>query len=125
MGQVYRKRGTIEVLFQSFKSRGFHLKNTHMQALLKLKKLVGLVSIAFAICNSLGIYHHQKVQKIEVKNHGYKAKSFCRTGIDLLRDMLKGSVKEFEEVTQKFLRYLTILKVNYHKNKLSTSLSVT
>jgi hypothetical protein len=123
LGQVYRKRWTIEVLFQSFKSRGFNLKNTHMKALYKLKKLVGLVSIAFAMCSSLGIYKHEKVQKIKIKKHGYKEKSFCRVGIDWIRDILKSSLEEFENVTHKFFRYLTICKLKHDKNKVNALLS--
>lgn len=123
LGQVYRKRWTIEVMFQSFKSRGFNIKNTHMKATYKLKKLVGLVAIAFVICNSLGIYKHKKVQKIKTKKHGYKAKSFCRTGIDWIRDVCKKSVEEFKALTNKFIRYLIRCKAKY--GKLNYSLSDT
>ncbi len=56
LGQVYRRRWTIEACFQSFKSRGFDLESTHLKHLAKLKKLVALVSIAFAMCVSLLIY---------------------------------------------------------------------
>jgi len=122
LGQIYRKRWTIEVMFQSFKGRGFNLKTTHIKALYKLKKLVGLVSIAFAMCISLGIYRHEKVQKIKVKKHGYKEKSFCRAGIDWIKDTLKKSVEEFENITDRFFRYLIICKLKY---KLNCSLSST
>jgi hypothetical protein len=81
-GQFYRKRWRIETVFQAFKKRGFNLENTHLKMLAKLKKLVALVSIAYSICVSIGIYEHQKVQKIKTKKHGYKAKSFARKGID-------------------------------------------
>ena len=121
LGQVYRKRWTIEVLFQSFKSRGFNLKNTHMKAYYKLKKLVGLVAIAFVMCNSLGIYKHEKVQKIKIKKHGYKAKSFCRTGIDWIRKICKKSVDEFKNLINKFLRYLMLCKIKYKKSNYSLS----
>jgi hypothetical protein len=32
MGQLYRKRWTIETVFQSFKGRGFDLESTHLQS---------------------------------------------------------------------------------------------
>lgn len=57
MGQLYRKRWSIEACFQNMKERGFDLENTHLQDNEKLKKLVALVSIAYAFCASLGIYH--------------------------------------------------------------------
>ncbi len=124
LGQVYQRRWTIETLFQSFKSRGFDIESTHIKDPDRLKKLVTLVSIAFAICISLGIYQHEKVQKIKIKKHGYKAKSFCRAGIDLMRDLCKQSVEVFEKTIGKFLRYLIIQKQRYDKNKLNLSLSV-
>ena len=113
------------MLFQSFKSRGFNLRNTHIEALYKLKKLVGLVSIAFAVCISLGIYRHEKVQKIKTKKHGYKEKSFCRVGIDWIKDIVKKSVEEFENIAHKFLRYLIICKLKYDKiHIVKSSLSI-
>ncbi len=125
LGQVYRRRWTIETVFQSFKGRGFNLESTHIKALDRLKKLVAMVSIAFAVCTSLGIYQNEKVQKIKVKKHVYKEKSFCRTGIDLIKDLCKQSVEEFEERVEKFLKYLIVQKRKYDKSKIKTSLSST
>ena len=91
MGQLYRKRWSIEACFQNMKKRGFDpggepLEDTHLQDNEKLKKLVVLVSIPYGFCASLGIYYHQKVEKIKTKNHGYKANSFVRKGIDLIQE---------------------------------------
>jgi hypothetical protein len=88
-GQFYRKRWTIEGCFQSFKQRGFNLENTHLKDFAKLKKLVALVSIAYSFCVSMGVYMHQKVQKIATRKHGYKAKSFSRKGIDTIREIFR------------------------------------
>lgn len=71
LGQVYRRRWTIETMFQSFKKRGFDLEKTHFKSADKLKKLVGLVSIAFGLCLSGGIYVDRKIAKIERKKNGY------------------------------------------------------
>ncbi|NBB31902.1 transposase [Cellulophaga sp. BC115SP] len=38
MGQLYRKRWSIETVFQSFKGREFNLESTHLQSIAKLKK---------------------------------------------------------------------------------------
>lgn len=89
LGQVYRRRWTIEACFQSFKSRGFDLEGTHLKDLAKLKKLVAFVSIAFGMCVSLGSYQHEKVKKIKVKQHGYQANSFFRHGLNTIRQMWK------------------------------------
>jgi hypothetical protein len=91
MGQLYRKRWTIETVFQSFKGRGFDLESTHLQSICKIKKLIALVSITYSLCRNLGIYYHEKVQKIKTKNHGYKTVSFVRKGIDLIRQHFRGS----------------------------------
>jgi hypothetical protein len=125
LGQVYRKRWTIETLFQSFKKRGFDIESTHIKDLERLKKLVGVVSLAFAFCISLGIYKHEKVQKIEIKKNGYKAKSFCRTGIDWIQDLCKQSVEIFEKAITPFIQYLIIQEQNYKENNIKYSLSIT
>ncbi len=125
LGQVYRRRWTIETVFQSFKSRGFDLESSHIKHLDRLKKLVAVVSIAFAFCVSLGIYQHEKVQKIKMKKNGYKEKSFCRVGIDLIQDLCKQPVEIFEKTLEKFLRFLIIQMIKYKRIKLINSLSST
>ncbi|SFF49539.1 hypothetical protein SAMN04488541_104211 [Thermoflexibacter ruber] len=89
LGQAYRKRWTVETMFQPFKKRGFDIENTHFKHGDKLKKLVGLVSIGFSVCMHVGVYVDKKIEKIKEKKHGYKSYSFCRTGIDWLKDILK------------------------------------
>jgi hypothetical protein len=46
-----------------------------------------MVSMAYSMCTSIGIYIDRKVQKIKCKNHGYKANSFCRKGIDTIQQV--------------------------------------
>lgn len=95
LGGIYRKRWSIEVLFQSFKERGFDLESTHLKCSDKLSKLLVFVSIAVAICVKPGEFHHQKIQKIKTKAHGYKANSFFRRGLDILRCGLKNPKEDF------------------------------
>ena len=85
LGQFYRKRWTIEACFQNLKGRGFALRGTHLQCRGKLKKLVGLVSLTYALCVSVGTRLHEKVQSIKTKNNGYKRASFSRHGLNALR----------------------------------------
>jgi hypothetical protein len=108
LGQLYHRRWTIEACFQSLKSRGFDLESTHLKDLTKLKKLVALVSIAFGMCVSLGIYQHKKVKNIKVKNHGYKANSFFRHGLNTFREMLKKDEHAWQLFTAKFIRWLNL-----------------
>ena len=91
------------------KGRGFNLEHTHLQDNEKLKKLVALVSITYALCTSLGIYHHQKVQNIKTKNNGYKANSFTRHGINLIQEWFRlgNQVPEYVQARLKSLiRYI-------------------
>ncbi len=94
MGQLYRKRWSIESCFQNLKKRGFDLEQTHLQCLSKLSKLVGLVSLTYALCVSIGVYYHQKVQEIKRKKHGYKANSFARYGLNQLRALMRGELHQ-------------------------------
>lgn len=115
LGQLYRKRWTIECFFQALKSRGFDLESTHLKDLEKLKKLVALVSIAFAFCSNLGLHHHLKIKPIPLKKHGYKAKSFFRKGLDIVRQALKRQWKDdiqlFKHLLCRFLRWLSFQQV--------------
>lgn len=87
--RTYRKRWSIEVLFEDFKSQGFNLEDTHLKEAYKLKKLVYLVSLAYAFCVHVGFYHEKHVKPIPKKKHGYRSKSLFRKGLDLLRTMIE------------------------------------
>lgn len=109
MGQLYRNRWAIEQCFQNLKGRGFDLRSSHLQCRDKLKKLVGLVSLAYALCVSLGNYHHRKVQPIATKNHGRKGTSFSRCGLDLLRELTRPGPEALRQWTARlevFMRWI-------------------
>jgi hypothetical protein len=119
LGATYRKRWSVEVLFQSFKDRGFDLESTHLKCSNKLSKLLVFVSIAVAICARVGEFHHQKVQKVKVKKHGYKANSFFRKGLDILRSGMKNPKSDFNQFWQNcldsFVRWI-ILQITYSQH---------
>ncbi|TXK45711.1 IS4 family transposase [Pontibacter qinzhouensis] len=115
LGTVYRRRWTIEACFQAFKSRGFDLKSTHLKDLEKLKKLVAMVSIAYGLCVSLGIYQDARVKKIKIKKHGYKANSYFRTGLNQIREMLKMKAKDWHQRIEIFIRWLN-RQFQYYQN---------
>lgn len=50
LGQIYRKRRTIEVFFQALKARGFNMEDSCLKSLEKYSKLFALVSMASIIC---------------------------------------------------------------------------
>ncbi len=86
---MYRSRWSIEVFFQSLKGRGFKLETTHLQDIVSLKKLFALVCIAFVTCLKAGIWRHENAKPIAIKNHGYKAKSFFRHGLDTIENSIR------------------------------------
>jgi transposase len=122
MGQLYRKRWTIESVFQNLKQRGFDLEKTHLKDSKKLKKLIAMVSIAYGVCVSMGIYHHNKVQKIKNKKHGYKANSFARKGINLIREFCRKNnhlPPRVENRILSLLRWIKIQLIHYQHLKIA------
>ncbi len=81
----YAQRWTIEQCFQNLKGRGFNLEATHLRCFHKLRKLVALVSLAYAFCLGVGAVAHGGRQPIARKNHGRPAASLSRHGLNLLR----------------------------------------
>ena len=112
LGQFYRCRWTIECFFQNIKGRGFNLKSTHLKQAHKLKKLVAMVCIAYSFCTDMGLHYHKKIKAIPVKNHGYKANSFSRKGIDFIRSAInrewKRSIHNFLDYIIKFIRWIEL-----------------
>ena len=110
--QFYKKRWRIECFFQNVKKRGFNLEETHLTKLEKLKKLVAFVSIAYAFAANMGLHQHKRVEPIPIKNHGYKANSFSRKGINLIREGIRKDWKRdidlFYDLVVKFLRWLQL-----------------
>ncbi len=118
LDQLYKKRWTIETLFQAFKSRGFNLEATHLKSNDRLKKLVAIVSMAYAFCTALGVFIHEKEKPIKVKNHKRKAKSFFRYGLDFIRDAFKFDYKYQHQWIDIFKQFIKLLFVN---NSFSTT----
>ncbi len=107
---TYQNRWAIEVFFQSIKKRGFNIEATHLTDADKLRKLFALCSIAFAICWRIGVWFDEQLKKIKRKNHGYKANSFFRKGLDLIRDALR--------LNTNIETYLTVIEDTFAYNDL-------
>ena len=86
---LYAGRWTIEQCFQNLKGRGFNLEATHLRCFRKLRKLVALVSLAYAFCLGVGAVAHGRRQPIARKNHGRRAASLSRHGLNLLRQITR------------------------------------
>lgn len=120
LGNAYRHRWCIEVLFQTFKKRGFDLEATHLKESYKIRKLLVFVSLAVAICSKIEQYMDKKVKPIKIKKHKFKANSFFRTGLDYIRQNLIKQKREFINTCSgwidKFLRWIELLV--YHNQHL-------
>jgi len=110
---IYRNRWSIEVFFQSIKKRGFNLENTRFPDLPRLKKLFGIVCMAFCACLNTGLWKHDKIKPMKKKKNGYKPYSFFRYGLDTLRKALLHSHKLNHLVQQIFENLIYKLKQNY------------
>lgn len=106
LDQFYAKRWTIETMFQAFKGRGFDLEVTHISKNDRLRKLVGVVALAFAFCIAMGQFKHDHDKKITIRKHGRKTKSFFRYGLDFLRDGMKETSKYAHEWLASFTLFV-------------------
>lgn len=93
----YKKRWTIETLFNKLKKRGFNLETTHMRDKNKLEKLLGLVSIAYLWAFLTG-EELKKIYKIMIYETGKKAKSSFDKGLKYLRGALSNIHEKENEV---------------------------
>lgn len=71
---IYYQRWGIETLFQSLKTRGFHLEATHVTHPERLKKLMGVVAMAFSWAHKIGEWQN-KINPIRMKWHA-KSKEY-------------------------------------------------
>jgi len=90
--EKYKKRWEIETLFGCLKTRGFRMEDTHITDPDKIEKLVFVLAIAFCWAYRTGIIRAKK-KPIPIKNHGRKARSFFREGINFIRQIIFGRVK--------------------------------
>ena len=83
----YAKRWEIETLFGCLKKRGFNLEQTRLRESDRLKKMVAVLALAFSWAHKVGEWISQS-KPPAVKQHGRKAKSMFRSGLDHLRRIL-------------------------------------
>jgi len=82
-----RKRWQIETLFAACKTRGFNLEDTHITRSMRIKKRIAVLAIAFCWAHKTAEWKACE-QPIKLKNHGCKAQSIFRYGLDKLRQLL-------------------------------------
>lgn len=85
--ETYAARWQIETMFACLKTRGFRFESTHLRDYDRISKLLGIVAMAFVWAYLIGD-SLDRTNPITVKNHGYRAKSIFRQGLDHLRHIL-------------------------------------
>ena len=83
----YATRWEIETLFSALKKRGFNFENTHLSKPVRISNLMFVLSLAF-----IWVYRQGEMindnKKIQIKKHGYPAKSIFRMGLEYLAQKL-------------------------------------
>jgi hypothetical protein len=85
--EIYAYRWEIETLFGCLKTRGFNLEDTHLTRPDRLSKLMAVLAIAFCWAHKTGEWKNEATP-IKIKNHGRKAISLFRSGLNVLRNLL-------------------------------------
>ena len=101
---AYKKRWGIEVLFANLKSRGFDLEETHLVHEERIEKLIALLALAMSWAHIVGQWR-AITKPIKIKNHGRRAKSLFRYGLDHLQYVLLN----INHQAQEFLRCIGLL----------------
>lgn len=97
--RLYRFRWGIETLFSHLKERGFRFEDTHMTKKDRIEKLMGVLTVAFALCYRQG----ERIEEdagIQLKKHGYRAKSIFRKGMESLHRIICRPVYFADEIAE-------------------------
>jgi hypothetical protein len=86
---MYRRRWEIETMFGCLKNRGFRMEDTHITDPDKIERVVFVLAIAFCWAYRVGDIQ-DRIQAIEVKTHGRRARSLFREGLNLIRRAIFG-----------------------------------
>lgn len=97
----YKKRWGIECLFKALKSQGFDFETTHLTDPKKIDTLIALMTIACMWACKTGQWLNNE-KKIPIKEHGRKAISIFRYGLDYLREI-------FLDIEEKISQSLVVL----------------
>ena len=103
----YGLRWEIETLFACLKSKGFNFEDTHITKPERIEKLLVLLTIAFCWAHKTGEWKHEH-KPIEIKNHGRKAVSYFRYGLDVIRDVVLNGVRETDNFLHQIVQFLNI-----------------
>jgi hypothetical protein len=85
--------GRLKPCLGCLKGRGFNLEDTRITKLIRIKRVLVVVVIAFAWAHRTGEWRHENVKPIRIKKTLERpAKSIFRYGLDWLQDKLQNTV---------------------------------
>jgi len=109
---AYARRWAIECLFGDTKTRGLNIEDTRLTNPEKLALLMGLVALAIAWA-ARAAKHRLGNRWPKRKAHGYLAKSWFRTGFDLIRNLLRSdplkAVAPWTRITEKATQHRRVV----------------
>ena len=79
---LYERRWEIETMFAALKSRGYRLEETHLTAPDRVRRLIGLLGLAFAWTSVVGENQASREGPPREKSHGRRQRSLFRYGLD-------------------------------------------
>ncbi len=111
---AYKKRCSIETLFQCRNGRGFNFEDTHMTFPERIDKLIALLAIAFSWCHAAGEWSASQ-KPIKIKKHGRKAVSLFRLGLNYIGNILHNISDLYHEFNKNLKIILTpLISINSH-----------
>jgi transposase len=97
---LYSERWQIERMFKAFKSSGFNSEATHITNYDRLTTIMSVMAIAFSLSYKAGEIENE-LSPIEIKKHGYMARSIFRHGLAKL-------CKIFADIGQRLVEWITL-----------------
>jgi hypothetical protein len=88
MFELYWERWDIETLFAALKSRGFDLEATHLTEPDRIRKLLGVLALAYSWTRIVGLDRKRREGPPRECANGYPEKSLFRYGLDRLRELV-------------------------------------
>ena len=100
----YKRRWSIETLFQNLKGRGFEVEETHLTEAARIDKLFGVLALGVAWAIKTGT-HESQVRPVEIKKNGRAQQSVFRLGCEIIQEVLFEIERHFTVNIFEMLRY--------------------
>jgi hypothetical protein len=96
--EYYGYRYRIETMFKHLKSNAFDLESLHVQKAYKVRIMMALVVLAYALSVCYGLQNYQR--RIAIKKHGAAEMSVFRYGLDKWQNHLQSFIIFLEYLAQ-------------------------